>query len=116
MTDAEHERCLRVLAAVHALHNWRHCATNAGIMRDEWCVQVVADVTLSTFDMDGLTRLVLAAHREHCRVDISPHGFRWLRIRVQPRTERGGQTGRHPGLRELRDRITAELHRKRREP
>ncbi len=103
MTDDDYARCLRVLTSVHAAHNWRHYSTRQGITRDEWCVQVIARTTLSTFDMDGLTRLVIAAHREHCRASVSPHGFGWLLIQVHPRQPEGDLYSRHPGIERLRE-------------
>lgn len=57
--------------------------------------------TISSFDMDELTRLVLDAHRLHCRVELSAM-MNMLIVRVHPReAEAEHLWGRHPGLDDL---------------
>jgi hypothetical protein len=47
-----------------------------------WCV--LADMDLSTWDMDRLTQAVFMAHDCHYRLEISP-AMRYLRIAIHPR-------------------------------
>lgn len=54
--------------------------------------------SLSTFDFDQLTRLVLGAHEYCCRIDISNGGPRSLKIVVCDRKREGDFTDRHPTL------------------
>ncbi len=53
---------------------------------------------LSTYDFDHLSRLVIGAHDECIRVDISPCSFRYLRIYMHPREREGGMALRHPTI------------------
>lgn len=52
----------------------------------------------STFDMDGLTRLVFAAHDLGARADLSPCGGNRMELQVHLRSRGGCQFGRHPTL------------------
>lgn len=62
--------------------------------------------SLSTYDMDHLTQLVIEAHRRHCRVDISPaRGFQLLEVTVHARSADGDTYLRHPGLEDLKLRV-----------
>lgn len=86
-------RCLAVLAAWRPLYNitrtganrldggFRPCGT--GIE-----VRVQKDQSFATYDDDSLTRLVVAAHRECCRVEISA-AFGHIILRVHPRSPDG---------------------------
>ena len=97
MTDADFDRCMAVLHAVHPPHHWRHYATAKGIMRSEWCVDVIRCGELATFDGDELTRLVVAAHAHRVRVAVNAHCKGYLRLQLNPRGEAGRSDQRHPG-------------------
>ena len=54
---------------------------------------------LCTVDGDGLTRLVIGAHEEMIRVDVSPHTFCHLEILMHRRhTREGSISQRHPTI------------------
>ena len=54
---------------------------------------------LSTFDFDGLTRLVLMAHRDMIRVEICPSGPGMVKLAIWKRKKReGDQFERHPTI------------------
>lgn len=54
---------------------------------------------LSTWDFNRLTRLVIGAHDECIRVEISPRAFRYLSIQMWPRDGREGcMSRRHPTI------------------
>lgn len=74
LTD-EQRRCVRVLAA--GLGNIYNLPTPLAVVESiDLChpigVSVLLVGTMSTTDDDRLTRLVLAAHREHVRVQLGP--------------------------------------------
>lgn len=111
---ADQHRCLEVLAEWERLYNlpitsrtrldggFRPCG--AGIE-----IHCRTGTILSTFDTSGLTRLVLAAHRHACRVEVSAGGYNRLVIRVHPRITRAeqpdaNQFAYHPTLDDLADR------------
>jgi hypothetical protein len=54
---------------------------------------------LATWDFNRLTRLVIGAHDECIRLEISPRSFRYLSIEMWPRAGReGGMAERHPTI------------------
>ncbi|WP_017993889.1 hypothetical protein [Rhizobium leguminosarum] len=56
---------------------------------------------LATFDFDQLTRLVVGAHDNCIRLEVSPSGPRMLMLRMWPRQKRSGQMHeRHPTIEE----------------
>ncbi|QIG68671.1 hypothetical protein EVB67_021 [Rhizobium phage RHph_TM3_3_14B] len=56
---------------------------------------------LATWDFNRLTRLVIGAHDECIRVEISPRAFRYLSIEMWPRQGREGcMSVRHPTIEE----------------
>lgn len=59
---------------------------------------VVAHHRLATFDMGGLTTLVIGAHDECIRVEIMPVNFRNIAICMWPRQREGGISERHPTI------------------
>ena len=76
-------------------------------------VEVLYRASMSTFDCSRLTRLVIAAHEHHCRVEVAPHFVGYdeedgtvdelvpqacFWIRVHPRQPDGRLFERHPGL------------------
>ena len=62
-----------------------------------WCVSMNGD--LSTFDFDGLTRLVFLAHDRCVRAAVMHSGPRMIKIVLHPRTNRDGHMyERHPTL------------------
>jgi hypothetical protein len=98
-------RCLAVLASWQALYNlpitgrqrkdggFRKCM-------DGVIVHLRPGVEFASWDADELTRLVLAAHRFHCRVAIRQERSVVV-VQVNPRAETGDLYTRHPGLAEL---------------
>ena len=82
-------------------------------------LSVVLRTEVSTFDSDELTRLVLAAHRWHCRVAVGEayedesEAATWeprlvgVRLGVTPRKVDGDLITRHPGLASLAARCSA---------
>jgi hypothetical protein len=108
-------RCVLTLCSIatgpHNIHlagGWTGGVTWHG---DSVCVRMVHPSDLGTTDMDGLTALVLAAHRHAVRVSISPRSNTslevWLHARLSaddPSPERGL---RHPTLRDLAVRALA---------
>lgn len=56
---------------------------------------------LSTFDFDGLTRLVLLAHKHYVRITVRAASPREVAIIVHRRKPEGGFAQRHPGLSSL---------------
>jgi hypothetical protein len=59
---------------------------------------VVDHPRLATFDSPGLTTLVIGAHDECIRVEISPANFRCLTICMWPRQREGEIHQRHPTM------------------
>lgn len=58
--------------------------------------------TLSTFDDDKLTRIVVASHAYGLRAEISNHGMRGLKILLHNRKSRTGRMWeRHPTMDEV---------------
>jgi hypothetical protein len=53
---------------------------------------------LSTFDFDGLTRLVFLCHEARIRLSIDPAGPKLLRLSFWPRKAEGPWHARHPNL------------------
>lgn len=53
---------------------------------------------LATFDMAGLTTLVIGAHDECIRVEIRPVNFRNVAICMWPRQREGDISERHPTI------------------
>lgn len=72
---------------------------------------------LATYDTDGLTRLVLAAHDLRCRVSVEAVAPRVLQVCVWTRRDRTGKDywGRHP---QMEDALSAwrEHHEKPEDP
>lgn len=60
--------------------------------------------TFSTFDSDGLTRLVVLAHQYAIRVEISPASPQSLKIIIHKRQRTGSMFQRHPTLQEVIER------------
>lgn len=109
----DQRHCLRVLTSYKASCNWD--LTEAGfqpIMPN--AIKVLARSGFSTFDDDGLTRMVIAAHTLHCRLEIWPaRAFGCMEIRVHRRseyTEGARFWAFHPGLADLASRCTASLN------
>jgi hypothetical protein len=90
-------RAERVLACTfRGLHN----APKIHKMDDEyWEVNHYGE--LATFDFDGLTRLVVAAHMNCIRAAVMSSGPRMVKIRLHGRRGRDGMMHeRHPTIRE----------------
>jgi hypothetical protein len=56
--------------------------------------------SISTFDFDVLTRLVLAAHRYAVRLEIDSSGPSLLKLRLFARVRHGNRYDRHPTIEE----------------
>jgi hypothetical protein len=98
-------RCLATLAAWQPLYNIRpigQYSRDGGFRKTADGLYVaVRGCYLSTFDDDSLTRLVIAAHRYACRVQVSSHRS-GLRIYVHPRDHDADRLyTRHPDLDDL---------------
>jgi hypothetical protein len=72
------------------------------LSRAEWhnphVVILTVRGTLSTFDFDELTRLVLLAHERCIRVEIDGAAPGYLRLMFSRRTRSGDTTKRHPTI------------------
>jgi len=68
---------------------------------------------LSTFDFDKLTRLVLLAHRDFVRIEITSSGPRMVKImahRRKPKEEGDCMWAHHPSLDDLIAKAVAMKH------
>jgi len=54
--------------------------------------------TFATYDFSVLTRLVIAAHDEAVRVEITPCNFRLLNVMMWTRCREGDFAARHPTI------------------
>lgn len=106
-------RCLAVIAAIEpGLYNLHPVGENApdGGFRQcrDGLTVTLRGGSLSTFDDDGLTRLVLAAHAQACRVDVRASGGN-LVVQVNPRSPEPDKSlyDRHPTLDDLAKRCVA---------
>src|SRR6185503_20091932 len=61
-------------------------------------ISLVVPATLSTYDGDTLTRLVVASHDECVRLQVDPSGPRGLALRFHPRIRAGHLFQRHPTI------------------
>lgn len=109
--NADQLHCLRVLTSYKASYNWD--LTGDGfqpIMPN--AIRARARSGFSTFDDDGLTRMVIAAHKLHCRLEIWPaQAFGCVDLIVHRRRspEDGDSLWQsHPGLEDLTNRCDAE--------
>lgn len=66
-------------------------------------VSVLVDAGISTFDFDVLTRLVVAAHDECVRLEISGAGHYSLRLAFHSREREGRMSERHPTMEQAID-------------
>lgn len=73
-----------------------HIPRNLKPWGDGWAVS--AYDALSTFDFDGLTRLVFLAHDHAVRVEVTPCNPQMLRIAIWQRVRDGRISERHPTL------------------
>lgn len=94
-------RCLAVLSSWQALYNIHRTGTqrlDGGFRKcsDGVEVHLPHGQQIATFDDGGLTRLVVAAHRLCCRVEVSA-GRDLLILRIHPRDPDGERFySRHP--------------------
>lgn len=62
-------------------------------------VEIVARSNrLSTFDFDGLTKLVLLSHEARIRFEISIHTWSYFKLAFSQRSAAGGMSQRHPNI------------------
>jgi hypothetical protein len=100
------DRCRRVLHAIAPDHNLyrvgQHDAPHFGYTPCGAGLSIrLKSTRLSTFDNNLLTRLVVAAHEHHVRVEISPSSRMTVEVTVHPRTPNGAMHERHPGAEAL---------------
>jgi hypothetical protein len=91
------DRAERVVNAVFGgKHQWPTIRKHNTRM-EHW--EINCSSGLATFDSDRLTRLVLAAHKEMVRVEITPCNFQCVKIRLHNRRNRTGAFHeRHPTI------------------
>lgn len=103
--NPEQVRCLETICAVQRAYNLVHYL--AGATTEEKFVFSSAGLVvrfkrdLSTFDGDGLTRLVLAAHRNAVRVQISPRSRFSVEIRLHVWGSERPAGERHPTMEDV---------------
>lgn len=90
------KRCEAVLNCVfHGLHHAPDIKKFPGVGGRWEC----STTTLSTFDLDGLTRLVIAAHDQCLRASVTSSGPRLVKIMLHDRKGRDGKMSeRHPTM------------------
>lgn len=90
-------RAEAVLALVfHGLHNVPGKIEKTPAPYPMW--KVSFRNSLSTYDFDGMTRLVIAAHDNCIRADISARRPLHLTLMLHPRKRDGGMSERHPTM------------------
>jgi hypothetical protein len=84
----------------HAFGGWHHVQKRTDIQGG---VRFWKNGSVSTFDFDELTRLVVAAHAVRCRVEIESHGPRMLRFWLSEREDSADKHfyRHHPGVEDL---------------
>ena len=66
---------------------------------DTYCISIALQCSLSTFDYNELTELVILCHDQTIRLNISPN-MRYLRLFFHQRQRDGIFTVRHPTIEE----------------
>jgi hypothetical protein len=94
------ERVMTLLDDIWALYNLRHMAS---LDRVDWTdherIEILLAKSLSTWDFDELTQLVVRAHDACIRLSIEPMNFRQLRLVFHARAGRDGDRyNRHPTI------------------
>lgn len=70
----DQRRCLETLCVMDNIYNINtYRPLSAGIAMTPWSVSCLLRGSISTYDCSRLTSLVLAAHRNSVRVEISPY-------------------------------------------
>lgn len=93
LTFAERAECV-MAACFRGLHNHR-----GKLERHERYWIATCHHSLSSYDSNDLTRLVLAAHKFHVRVEVQPANIKVLRIMLHDRQREGTATwDRHPTI------------------
>jgi hypothetical protein len=96
-----HRRCLALLSkafrtGIYNLSvNWEKADWDCG---HGICIVMRAGNGLSTWDFDGMTRLVIGAHDECIRVDVEARSRGYFAIYMHPRRRAGGMSVRHPTI------------------
>lgn len=94
-------RCARLLDVwLDGLHHFpggQRALRAVDWSQDFVTVSLCNEVSMSTCDFDGLTRLVFLAHDHAIRIEVQP-AMRTLRILLHPRARIGGAAVAHPTL------------------
>ncbi len=83
------------------LHN-----TNSNILKktnwaDPYCISITTVHSLSTYDDNRLTVLVLLAHDMCVRIEITSCNFNYIKIMFHQRTRTGNFMSRHPSIEDV---------------
>lgn len=116
--SADEARCIDTLSVIQRPYNWILVGDKwdlhgkfPGVQFGETYVIARMAMTFSTFDMDELTRLTLAAHRNAVRISISAGAYEiksnddydgyhvpYLSVAAHARTRDGVRYERHPTI------------------
>lgn len=72
-------------------------------------IVIVLRQSLSTFDFNGLTRLVFLAHWFCVRVELSAKSFNYIEIMFHKRNRNGAYCFRHPTLKQAVDEFIVQM-------
>ena len=81
----------------------RHHTQSVEFAKGCYCIKFYQDLT--TWDMNILTKVVVAAHDLGLRVDAEPNGMRGMRLMIHNRKQRDGMSEGHPTLEQHLQRI-----------
>lgn len=73
-------------------------------------VEVNIDRTLSTFDFDELTQLVIRCHDACVRLSVAPCNMRYLKLAFHPREREGRIYDRHPTIEQAIERVRSRTY------
>ena len=96
-------RVARILDDIWALYNIPR--VERVDFSDERIVEINIDKTLSTFDFDELTQLVVRCHDACIRLSVSACNMRYLKLQFHPREREGQIYTRHPTMEQAIERV-----------